>query len=318
MAEVQRQNMAAFDDMDVDTIWLDGSFIDWDAAQIHVLSHGLHYGVGIFEGIRCYNTEKGPAIFRLEDHFSRFYESAKPYDMDIGYTYGELTQATIELIRRQNLNSCYIRPIAFYGYDKLGLSPAGIPVRVAIACWPWGVYLGEDALTSGVEVMISSWRRYSPNQVPPHAKTTGLYVNSVLASEEAHRNGFTEAILLTPDGNIAEGAGENVFAVIDDQIYTPGLSQGILAGITRDTIITLAREKGYTVNDDAILSEKELFDSDELFFTGTAAEVTPIRKVNDTLIGSGTRGPITEDVQSAFFNILARKNKRHDEWFTYV
>ena len=310
--------MAIFDDMDVTTIWLDGSFVDWDSAHTHVLSHGLHYGVGIFEGVRCYNTEQGPAIFRWDDHLTRFYNSAKPYEMDIGYSAPDLTEATLELIRRQNLNACYIRPIAFFGYDRLGLSPLGIPVQVAIACWPWGVYLGEEALASGVDVMVSSWRRYSSNQVPMNAKTTGLYVNSVLASEEAHRNGFSEAILLNTDGNVAEGAGENIFLIRDGELYTPDPSQGLLAGITRDTIITLAREKGYTVHDEAIISEDELHSADELFFTGTAAEVTPIKKVNETTIGMGSRGDITQDLQSAFFDILNRRNKTHDEWFTYV
>ena len=310
--------MAIFDDMDVTTIWLDGSFVDWDSAHIHVLSHSLHYGVGIFEGVRCYNTEQGPAIFRWDDHLTRFYNSAKPYEMDIGYSASDLTEATLELLHRQNLNACYIRPIAFFGYDCLGLSPLGIPVQVAIACWPWGVYLGEEALASGVDVMVSSWRRYSPNQVPMNAKTTGLYVNSVLASEEAHRNGFSEAILLNTDGNVAEGAGENIFLVRDGELYTPDLSQGVLAGITRDTIITLAREKDYTVHDEAIISEDELYSADELFFTGTAAEVTPIKKVNETTIGTGSRGDITQDLQSEFFDVLNRRNKTHDEWFTYI
>ena len=310
--------MAIFDDMDVTTIWLDGSFVDWDSAHTHVLSHGLHYGVGIFEGVRCYNTEQGPAVFRWNDHLTRFYNSAKPYEMDIGYSASDLTEATLELIRRQNLNACYIRPIAFFGYDRLGLSPLGIPVQVAIACWPWGVYLGEEALASGVDVMVSSWRRYSSNQVPTNAKTTGLYVNSVLASEEAHRNGFSEAILLNTDGNVAEGVGENIFLIRDGELYTPDSSQGLLAGITRDTIITLAREKGYTVHDEAIIREDELYSADELFFTGTAAEVTPIKKVNETTIGVGSRGDITQDLQSAFFDVLNRRNKTHDEWFTYV
>ncbi len=310
--------MAMFDDLDVDTIWLDGSFVDWNSAHTHVLSHGLHYGVGIFEGVRCYNTEKGPAIFRWDDHLTRFYNSAKPYEMDIGYSPEILTEATTELIRRQNLQSCYIRPIAYFAYDRLGLSPVGIPVQVAIACWPWGVYLGEEALTSGVDVMVSSWKRYSSEQVPVNAKTTGLYVNSVLASEEAHRNGFTEAVLLNIDGNVAEGAGENIFLIRNGEIYTPDLSQGVLAGITRDTIISLAREKGYTVHDDAVISEDELYEADELFFTGTAAEVTPIKKVGKTTIGKGSRGDITKDLQSTFFDVLNRRVDDHDDWFTYI
>ncbi|ODR82739.1 branched chain amino acid aminotransferase [Haladaptatus sp. W1] len=308
----------SFDEMDVDTIWMDGEFVDWDDAKIHVLTHGLHYGTGVFEGVRCYDTEKGPAIFRWEDHLQRFYDSCKPYDMEIEYSPEELTEATLELIDRQDLRSCYVRPIAYYGYDSLGVSPGDCPTDVTIAAWPWGAYLGEDALENGVEVMVSSWRKHASSQIPTNAKTTGLYVNSLLAGEEARRNGYVEAIVLNKEGNVAEGPGENIFMVRDGEIFTPGLSQSILDGITRNSVITMAEEMGYTVHDDATISRGELNTADELFFTGSAAEVTPIRQVDNVEIGNGSRGPVTEELQSAFFDLVNRRTDDHDEWFTYV
>jgi branched-chain amino acid aminotransferase len=308
----------SFDEMDVGTIWMDGEFVDWDDAQIHVLTHGLHYGSGIFEGARCYDTEEGPAIFRWDEHLDRFYQSAKPYDMEIPFDREELTDATLELIRREELESSYIRPIAFYGYDSLGVSPKNNPVQVAIATWPWGTYLGEEALEQGVDVMVSSWRKHASSQIPTNAKTTGLYVNSMLAGEEARRNGYVEAIVLNKEGNVAEGPGENIFLVRDGEIYTPGLAESILDGITRNTVIELARERGYTVNDQATISRGELNTADELFFTGSAAEVTPIRKVDNVVIGDGERGPVTEELQQAFFDLVERRTDDHDEWFTYV
>ncbi|MFB6148041.1 MAG: branched-chain amino acid transaminase [Halobacteriales archaeon] len=302
----------------VDSIWMNGEFVDFDDANVHVLTHGLHYGTGIFEGVRAYETEDGPAIFRWDEHLERFYDSAKPYDLEIGYEPEELTEATVELLRRENLQSGYIRPIAFYGYESLGLDPSGVPTDVAIAAWPWGTYLGEDALENGVEVMVSSWRKHASSQIPTNAKTTGLYVNSLLAGEEARRNGYAEAIVLNKEGNVAEGPGENLFLVRDGEIYTPGLAEGILDGITRRTVITLARELGYTVHDEATISRGELNTADELFFCGTAAEVTPIRKVDNVVIGSGSRGPITEEIQSAFFDLVERRTDDHPEWFTFV
>ena len=307
-----------FDEMDVDTIWQDGDFVDWDDATVHVLTHGLHYGTGIFEGVRCYDTDNGPAIFRWDEHLDRFYQSAKPYDMEVPFSREELTEATLELLRREELRSCYIRPVAFYGYGSLGVSPEENPVNAAIAAWPWGTYLGEEALERGVEVMISSWRKYASSQVPTNAKTTGLYVNSLLAGEEARRNGYTEAIVLNKEGQVAEGPGENIFLVRDGEIYTPGLSQSILDGITRNSVIELARERGYTVHDRATISRGELNTADELFFTGTAAEVTPIRTVDNVTIGSGSRGPVTEELQQAFFDLVERRTTAHEEWFTYV
>jgi branched-chain amino acid aminotransferase len=307
-----------FDEMDVDTIWMDGEFVDWDDAQIHVLTHGLHYGTGIFEGARCYDTEEGPAIFRWEEHIERLYQSAKPYEMEIDHDIEELTEATLELIRRQDLASCYIRPIAFYGYDTLGVGPGDCPTQIAIAAWPWGAYLGEDALENGIEVMVSSWRKHASSQIPTNAKTTGLYVNSLLAGEEARRNGYAEAIVLNKEGDVAEGPGENIFMVKDGEIYTPGLSESILDGITRRTVITLAEDMGYTVHDTASISRGELNTADELFFTGSAAEVTPIRKVDNVVIADGDRGPVTEELQSKFFEVVERRTGEYDEWFTYV
>ena len=307
-----------FDEMDVDTIWLDGEFVDWDEAQIHVLTHSLHYGTAVFEGIRCYDTEDGPAIFRWDEHVERLFESAKPLELEIDHEPEELREATEQLIRDQELPSCYVRPIAFYGYDSLGVSPKDCPTRTAIACWPWGAYLGEDAIENGVDVMISSWRKHHPSQIPTNVKATGPYINSMLAGEEARRNGYVEAIVLNKDGQVAEGPGENLFLVRDGEIFTPGLSESILEGITRDSVIQIARDLGYTVHDQASISRGELYTADELFFTGTAAEVTPIRTVDDVEIGEGTRGPITEEVQQRFFDVVERRTDDYDEWFSYV
>jgi branched-chain amino acid aminotransferase len=299
----------------VDTVWLDGEFVDFEDARIHVLSHALHYGTGVFEGVRCYDTADGPAIFRWEEHLDRLYESAKPYDLEIPFEPAELTEATVELIRREELESCYIRPIAFYGYGPLGLNPADAPTQVAIAVWPWGAYLGEEALEEGVDVAISSWRKYASSQIPTNAKTTGPYVNSVLASLEATGNGYVEAIVLNREGNVAEGPGENLFLVRDGELYTPGLAESILDGITRRSVIQIARDLGYTVHDGATVSRGELYTADELFFTGTAAEVTPIRSVDDNQIGTGTKGPVTDEIQTRFFDVLEEQPDEYAEWF---
>jgi branched-chain amino acid aminotransferase len=308
----------SFAEMDVETIWMDGEFVPWEDANIHVLSHGLHYGTGVFEGARCYDTEEGPALFRWDEHLDRLFDSAKTYDLEIGYSREELTEATLELVRSQGFESCYIRPIAFFGYDSLGVSPGDCPTQVAIAVWPWGTYLGEEAIEDGVSVMVSSWRKHASSQVPTTSKTTGLYVNSLLAGEEARRNGYAEAIVLNKEGNVAEGPGENLFLVRDGEVHTPGLAQSILDGITRQTVVTLAREHGYEVDDQAVIGRGELYTADELFFTGTAAEVTPIREVDDIEIGSGTRGPVTGELQSAFFDLVERRTDDHDEWFDYI
>ncbi|MFB6267570.1 MAG: branched-chain amino acid transaminase [Halodesulfurarchaeum sp.] len=310
--------MPGFQEMDVETIWMDGEYVDWEDATVHVLTHALHYGTGVFEGARAYDTEQGTAIFRWDAHLDRLYASAKPYDMDIPFSREELTEATLELIRQNGLESAYIRPLVYYGYHSLGVSPADCPTKVAIATWPWGAYLGEEALEQGVKVKVSSWRKHASSQIPTNAKTTGPYINSMIAGEEARRHGFTEAIVLNKEGHVAEGPGENIFLVRDGELFTPGLSQSILDGITRKTVITLARERGYTVHDDVTISRGELHTADELFFTGSAAEVTPIRQVDNVEIGDGSRGPITEELQQAFFDIVERRTDEHDEWFTYV
>ncbi|MFP9190957.1 branched-chain amino acid transaminase [Natronosalvus vescus] len=307
-----------FDEMDVETIWMDGEFVDWDDAQVHVLTHALHYGSGVFEGARCYETENGPALFRWEEHLDRLFASCKPYEMEIQQSHEELTTATKELIRRQDLASCYVRPLAFYGYESLGVSPGDCPTRTMIAVWPWGAYLGEDALENGIDVMVSSWRKHASSQIPTNAKTTGLYVNSMLAGEEARRNGYAEAIVLNKEGNVAEGPGENLFLVRDGEIFTPGLSESILDGITRDSVIRIARDLGYTVHDTVSISRGELNTADELFFTGSAAEVTPIKRVDNVTIGEGTRGPITEEIQTRFFDIVEGRTDEYEEWFEYV
>ena len=308
----------SFDEMDVDTIWMDGEFVDWEDAQVHVLTHGLHYGTGVFEGVRCYDTDAGPAIFRWEEHLDRLYNSAKFYEMEIPYSRAELTDAAVELIDRQELSSCYIRPIAFYGYDRLGVNPDGVPVQVAVGAWPWGAYLGEEALERGVDVKVVSWRKYSSDMIPTNAKTTGTYVNSVLASQEATNNGYVEGILLNQEGNVAEGPGENIFLVRDGELYTPGLAESILGGITRETVVELARDHGYTVHTDATISRGELYTADELFFSGTAAEVTPIRSVDDKQIGGGGKGPVTDALQSTFFDMVETVPESYDHWFRYV
>jgi branched-chain amino acid aminotransferase len=302
----------------VDEVWLDGEFVDFEDAQVHVLTHALHYGTGVFEGVRCYETADGPAIFRWDEHLQRLYDSAKPYDIEIPFDPEELTEATVELIDREGLASCYIRPIAFYGYGPLGLNPANSPVQVAVAVWPWGAYLGEEALEEGVDVAISSWRKYASSQIPTNAKTTGAYVNSVLASLEAKSNGYTEAVVLNKEGQVAEGPGENLFLVRDGEIFTPGLAESNLDGITRRTVIQLARDMGYTVYDQATISRGELYTADELFFSGTAAEVTPIRSVDDNVVGEGTKGPVTDEIQTQFFDLVEGDLAGYDDWFTDV
>jgi branched-chain amino acid aminotransferase len=310
--------MSGFEEMDVETIWMDGEYVDWEDATVHVLTHALHYGTGIFEGARAYDTADGTAIFRWDAHLDRLFDSAKPYELEIPFSREELTDATLELLRRNDLQSAYIRPLVYFGYHSLGVSPSECPTKTTIATWPWGAYLGEEALREGVEVSVSSWRKHASSQVPTNVKTTGLYVNSMLAGEEARKQGATEAILLNKEGKVAEGPGENIFLVRDGEIFTPGLSESILEGITRDTVITLAQERGYTVNESASISRGELYTADELFFTGSAAEVTPIRKVDNVEIGSGSRGPVTEALQQAYFDLTEEAPEAHEEWFTFV
>lgn len=297
-------------------IWMNGKFIDWEDAKIHVLVHSLHYGSGIFEGLRCYETEKGPAIFRLQDHMKRLFESAKIYMIGIPYSQKELEQVAVKLVRMNKLRQCYIRPIVFYGYGDLRLNPKRNPVETVIAAYPFK-YFGGEAMKKGVRCKISSWCRITSIVLPPQAKSCGNYVNSILANLEAKAAGYDEAILENVNGYVAEGPGENIFLVRDGVLMTPSLDAGILRGITRHTIITLARDMGIPFRERDIPRE-ELFIADEVFLTGTAAEVTPVREVDNRIVGNGKPGPITQKLQKKFFEITRGKDKNYSNWLTPV
>ena len=298
-------------------IWMNGSYVPWEDAKIHICSHVIHYGTGVFEGLRCYKTPKGPAIFRLSDHTNRLFNSAKIYRMEIPFTKEEINQATLELIKRNELDECYIRPIVYRGYKELGVNPFGCPVDVALITWKWGKYLGPEALDQGVDVMVSSWNRMAPNTFPAMSKTCANYMNSQLIKMEALTYGFVEGIALDIFGFVSEGSGENLFVVRNGTIFTPPLHATILPGITRDTIITLARDLGYEVKETMMLREM-LYLADELFFTGSAAEVTPIRSVDHILIGNGRCGPVTKKLQQEFFAIIDLKREDKYGWLTFV
>ncbi|MDI6884155.1 MAG: branched-chain amino acid transaminase [Hadesarchaea archaeon] len=298
-------------------IWMDGKLVPWKKANIHVLTHTLHYGLGVFEGIRCYKTAKGPAVFRLVDHIRRLENSAKLVGMRLPYSVDKLARATKETIKANRIEECYIRPIAYYGYGVMGLDPKGSKVNVAIAVWPWGTYLGEAGLERGIRAKISPWRRIHPRILPPQAKVVANYANSILAKVDALRSGYDEAILLNIDGNVAEGPGENVFIVKDGKLATPPISSGALVGITRDSIIKIARDEGIAFEERDITRE-DLYAADETFFTGTAAEVTPIREVDGKPIGNGKRGPITERLQRIFFNAVRGREPKYESWLDYV
>ena len=291
-------------------IWMNGELVDWDDARIHVGTHGLHYGTGVFEGIRCYDTPKGPAVFRLTDHMQRLRDSAQLIYMKLPYSVPELTTACNELVAGNGLTECYIRPIAFYGFGQLGVSAKGNPVEVAIMSWPWGTYLGEDALASGIRTKISSWQRVPANVIPHASKATGVYLNSMLAVTEAQNAGYDEAILLTPDGYVADGPGETVFIVRDGVLYTPDLSTGILHGITRDSVVQIARSLGYEVVEKSLI-RSDLYLADEVFMCGTAAEVTPVRSVDDHEIGVGQ---ITRQLQKAYLDTVRGASDLFAEW----
>ncbi|MGB9742761.1 MAG: branched-chain amino acid transaminase [candidate division WOR-3 bacterium] len=298
-------------------IWMNGNYVRWEDAKIHICSHVIHYGTGVFEGVRCYNTPKGPAIFRLADHTNRLFNSAKIYRMEIPFTREQINQATVELIKKNELDECYIRPIVYRGYKELGVNPFGCPVEVALITWKWGKYLGPEALEQGVDVMVSSWNRMAPNTFPAMSKTCANYMNSQLIKMEAITYGFVEGIALDVYGFVSEGSGENLFVVRNGIIYTPPLHATILPGITRDTIITLARELGYEVRETMMLREM-LYLADEIFFTGSAAEVTPIRSVDRITIGNGKCGPITRKLQQEFFAIIELKREDRYNWLTFV
>ena len=302
---------------EVDKIWMNGELVDWQDATVHVLSHGLHYGSGVFEGMRAYATARGPAVWHLEAHLDRMYASGSIYYMEIPYSKTELIDATKQVIRANGLDACYIRPIAFRGYGEMGVNPLAAPVDVAIAVWPWGAYLGEDALEQGTRVKISSWKRHDQNSLPSAAKATGGYLGSILAKVEAVKGGYDEAILLNHDGKIAEGSGENLFVVDRGTLVTPPTSVGALSGITRGAVITLARDLGYEVVERDLV-RTDLYLADEVFFTGTAAEITPIREVDDRAIGVGHRGPVTKELQEAFFAATKGEDPRYIDWLTFV
>jgi branched-chain amino acid aminotransferase len=300
---------------ELEKIWMNGGLIDWADAKVHVGTHGLHYGSGVFEGIRAYETSKGSAVFRLTDHLHRFQNSAQLLNMTLPYSVDELRSASLDLIATNGLAECYLRPIAFFGYGELGVAAAANPVDVVIMSWPWGTYLGADGLKNGIRAKISSWTRVGPNVIPHVAKATGIYLNSMLAVMEANRAGYDEAILLTNEGFIADGSGENVFIVKDGTIYTPDLSASILPGITRDTIIQIAQDLGYTVVEKQLI-RTDLYLADEVFMTGTAAEVTPLREVDDQLIGPP--GPVTLAVQKAYLDTVRGHSERWSHWLEYA
>ena len=302
-----------------DKIWMDGELVDWDAATVHVLTQTMHYGSGVFEGIRAYPTPSGVAVFRLRDHIERLLTSARIFLIDVPYTVDDLVAATRDVVRENNLDQgCYIRPLVYLGYGEMGLNPLPCPVNVSIAAWPWGTYLGDDGVANGVSVKISSWRRHDPNAVPTAAKGTGMYVNSSLAKVEALKAGYDEAILLAPDGNISECTGENIFVVKNGRILTPPTSDaGALDGITQDTVATIARDLGYEVSHQQLI-RTDLYTADEAFLTGTAAEVVPIRAVDDRTVGEGRPGPVTMQLQQTYFSAVRGEVDRYKDWLDHV
>jgi branched-chain amino acid aminotransferase len=300
---------------ETDKIWMNGELVDWADATVHVGVHGLHYGTGVFEGIRCYETEKGPAVFRLTDHLKRLHASAELLYMEIPYSIEELKAASMDVIAANGLPECYLRPIAFYGYGELGVSTAGNPVVTVIMSWPWGAYLGDEGMKNGIRCKISSWQRVGPNTIPHASKATGIYLNSMLAVTEANRAGYDEAILLTADGYIADGSGENVFIVKNGAVATPPLSTSILPGITRDSVIQILQDLGYTVEEKNLI-RSDLVTADEVFMCGTAAEVTPIRSVDDHEVGPP--GPVTKELQTAYLDTCRGKSERWAQWLEYA
>jgi len=298
-------------------IWMDGKFVDWENAKIHILSHVIHYGTGVFEGLRCYKTTKGPVIFRLNDHIERLFDSAKIYRMEISYSTQELNTVVVDLIKKNELEDAYIRPIAYRGYDALGVNPFTCPVCVTIATLQWGKYLGKEALESGVDVMISSWNRMAPNTFPAMAKCCANYMNSQLIKMEAITYGFVEGIALDTTGYVSEGSGENIFAVKNGVLHTPPLHASILPGITRNTIMTIANDFGISVVEE-MFTREYLYLADEVFFTGSAAEVTPIRSIDKITIGKGKCGPITKQLQDAFFDVIEGRKEDKYHWLTKV
>ncbi len=298
-----------------DKIWMDGELVAWEDAKVHVLTHSLHYGCGVFEGIRAYATSRGPAVFRLGDHITRLFNSAKIFMIDIPFTRDEIIEATKVTVRVNGLGSCYIRPIVYLGYGEMGLNPLPCPVNVSIAVWPWGTYLGDEGVEHGVRMKISSWKRHDPNVMPPAAKGTGMYINSSMAKVEALKSGYDEAILLSPQGYVSECTGENIFIVRDGCIVTPPVSAGALEGITQDSVRTIAADHGVAYREDNIL-RSDLYTADEAFLSGTAAEIVPIRSVDDREIGEP--GPVTRQIQEVFQGAVRGEVDRYKNWNDHV
>ena len=298
-------------------IWMNGKLVEWKDATIHVASHVIHYGSGVFEGARCYATPKGSACFRLDAHMRRLQHSAKIYRMDYPLDLAGWQSAVLDTIRANAMKACYIRPIVYRGYEALGVNPLGCPVDATILLWEWGAYLGQEALEEGVDAKISSWSRMAPNTLPAMAKSSANYANSALIKMEAIADGYAEGIALDVFGNVSEGSGQNIFIVRDGVVYTPPVGSSILAGITRDSVMTLARDLGYTVTE-TVIPREMLYVADECFFVGTAAEVTPVRSIDKLTIGAGRRGPVTEALQRAFFDVISGEVPDTHGWLTYV
>lgn len=300
-----------------DWIWKDGRMIPWESATLHVMSHVVHYGSSVFEGIRCYRTDRGPAVFRLQDHMRRLHDSARICRMELGYSAAALEEASLELIRTNGLDECYIRPIALRGLGAAGVNPTASPVEVYLVCWPWGAYLGDSALEAGVDVGVSSWHRPAPNMLPAMAKIGGAYINSQLIKLEAVANGYAEGIALAPNGLVCEGSGQNLFLVRDGTLITPAQDGTLLPGITRDSVLTLARDLGIPVRE-APVPREMLYSADEVFFTGTAAEVTPVRSVDRITVGDGHVGPLTRRLQERFLDVARGRVADPHGWLTPV
>ena len=296
-------------------IWMDGEYVDWERALVHVLTPSLHYGWGVFEGIRCYDGQDGPAVFRLTDHLRRLFRSAKIYHMEPPVSLEGSVKVVKDLVAVNGLRECYIRPIVYLGYGEIGLNPLGSPVRMAVACWPWGAYLGEESFSTGVRVKVSSWRRLDPNIIPPAAKATGQYLNSSLAKAEAVKAGYDEGVLLNAQGQVTDGSGENLFVVRDGVLHTPPLAAGCLGGITRASIMRIAADEGVEVRESELV-RTDLYLADEAFFTGTAAEVVPIREVDDRVLGEP--GPVTRRLQEVFVAATRGRDPRYADWLERV
>jgi branched-chain amino acid aminotransferase len=298
-------------------IWMDGEFVNWDDATIHILNPTLHYGWGVFEGIRAYNTDRGPAVFRLTEHIERLFRSAKIYMMEPEWTVEQIVAATKETVRINEIDSCYIRPLFYLGYGEMGLNPMPSQTKASIAVWPWGAYLGDEAAARGVRAVVSSWQRIGPNVIPPEGKGTGQYINSSLAKVAALKAGYDEAILLTAAGTIAEGTGENIFVVYGKKLITPPIVDGVLAGLTRDAVITIARDEGYEVVESPLV-RSNLYLADEAFFTGTAAEMVPLVEVDDRPLGKGVPGPVTKQLLELFRGAVRGELDRYKIWNEYI